>query len=312
MDKKEEILRILPERLKAAAGREAHFEELQEIRLRAGKPMILREAGRERITDCVVSAREVGECLQYAGNYSLYAYEEEIRNGYLTVRGGHRVGLAGRVRADQGGVKAMRQAGSLNIRVAHEIRGCAASLLPLLFGDGRARSVLLISPPGGGKTTCLRDLIRLLADGRSGLGPVQVGVVDERSELGACYQGIPQNDLGLRSDILDGCPKAEGIYMLLRSMAPDLIAVDEISLASDAEAVAYAAGCGCMFLATLHGENPEDFKRRPAMRELWERRIFGRYVLLGGKPAGQILDVYDENLHKLWGGEGQEKGAWPG
>ncbi|MCI8515060.1 MAG: stage III sporulation protein AA [Lachnospiraceae bacterium] len=307
MDKKEEILRILPMRLKEEAGRTASFETLQEIRLRPGRPMLFLEAGRERVSNCLVSEKEIGECLQYAGNYSLYAYEEELRGGYLTIRGGHRIGLAGQVRAEQGQVRVLKQVSSLNIRVAHEIKGCAASLLSPLFGDGKLKSVLLISPPGGGKTTCLRDLIRLMAEGESPVGPVNVGVVDERSELGACYQGIPQNDLGLRSDVLDGCPKAAGIYMLLRSMAPDVIAVDEISLVSDAEAVEYAAGCGCSFLATLHGESEEAVKKRPAIKKLWEQKIFERYVLLGKKPAGRVLGIYNKEFERLFD-RGPERG----
>lgn len=306
MDKKEEILRILPARLKEEAGRRVSFEHLQEIRLRPGRPMVFLEAGRERVTDCLVSEKDVAECLQYAGDYSLYAWEEELKNGYLTIRGGHRIGLAGQVRAEQGQVRQLKRAGSLNIRVAHEILGCAVPLIEPLFGDGKLKNVLLISPPGGGKTTCLRDLIRLLAEGQSPVGPVNIGVVDERSELGACYQGVPQNDLGLRSDVLDGCPKAAGIFMLLRSLAPDVIAVDEISLDADAKAVEYAAGCGCTFFATVHGDSPAAL-RRPALQKLWEQKLFERYVLLSKKPAGQILDIYDRDFQRVEGACGQEK-----
>ena len=293
MGKQEELMQILPREIRAAAET-SDWKALREIRLRVGKPLIL--CGEtEQILPHTVTEQEIRECLQAAARYSLYAYEDQIRQGFLTVKGGHRVGLAGHVIWEEERIRTMKQVSSLNIRAAHEVKGCADRLARELFGDGKPKSVLLISPPGAGKTTCLRELIRLLSEGETAAGPLSVGVVDERSELAACYQGIPQNDLGKRSDVLDGCPKAEGIYMLLRSMAPQVIAVDEISLPEDAAAVACAAGCGCRFLATAHGTGPE-ILQRPAFRELREDRVFERYVVLGD-PPGRVLGIYDAGGH---------------
>ena len=316
MEGGEEILRILAgplRRLLAAAP--VSFGELTELRLRSGQPLFLKYRGREyslteggRLAAAdlrggagtagdaglhIVTARELRETLEYAGSYSLYAYEEEVRQGFLTVQGGHRVGLAGRAVLENGRIKTLKNISFLNIRVAHQLVGCAALVEPYLWEEGRLLHTLIVSPPGCGKTTLLRDLIRILSDERG----LTVGVADERSEIAACYQGVPQNDVGKRTDVLDNCPKAAGLSMLIRSMAPEAAAVDEIGGQADLLAVREAGQCGCSILATAHGASLEEVREKPGFSELFREGFFGRYLLLGRtgeKAAGAVLGIYDK------------------
>ena len=253
----------------------------------------------------IVTEKDLRETVECMGNYSLYAYEEELRQGFLTVRGGHRVGVAGKVILEHGAVKSIRSISSLNVRFAHQVRGCGEKILPWVTQEGRFLSSLLISPPGGGKTTLLRDLIRLLSDGfeteKGGFVPgVNVGVVDERSEIAACLKGVPQNDLGSRADVLDGCPKALGMMMLVRSMAPAVLAADEIGGEEDLRAVEYAATCGCRLLATIHGRSVGEIRRKPLFERILGERIFERFVILGGERAGQVREIADGTGRILW------------
>lgn len=253
----------------------------------------------------IVTEKDLRETVECMGNYSLYAYEEELRQGFLTVRGGHRVGVAGKLILEHGAVKSIRSISSLNVRFAHQVRGCGEKILPWVTQEGRFLSSLLISPPGGGKTTLLRDLIRLLSDGfeteEGGFVPgVNVGVVDERSEIAACLKGVPQNDLGSRADVLDGCPKALGMMMLVRSMAPAVLAADEIGGEEDLRAVEYAATCGCRLLATIHGRSVGEIRRKPLFERILGERIFERFVILGGERAGQVREIADGTGRILW------------
>lgn len=286
---------------------EIDADRLQEIRLRSEKPIILKYDNKEyfinnrgeMIRSCeggiCTSQSEIKETLEYIGNYSLYAYEDEIGQGFLTVSGGHRVGVAGKVMVEPGRRKSMKYISSINIRLAHEIKGCADKVIPFLFNkEGEFLHTLIISPPLGGKTTLLRDIVRQVSDGKNGLKGLNIGLVDERSEIAACHLGVPQNDVGIRTDVLDCCPKAEGMEMLLRSMAPQVMAADEIGLEKDAEVLRHVFGCGCKILATVHGQNINELKKRQFFKSFFEDKLFERYVVIN-----KGIYIYDEQERRI-------------
>ena len=175
---------------------------------------------------CQISRKDLKETLEYMSDYSLYAFEEELKQGFITIQGGHRIGVAGKTVTDEKGIRSMKFISFLNIRLSHQIRGCADLVLPYLYEKKKILHTLIVSPPRCGKTTLLRDVIRQISNGTGPAAGMTVGVVDERSEIGACYQGVPQNELGIRTDILDCCPKALGMMMLIRTMSPQVIDVD--------------------------------------------------------------------------------------
>ena len=265
------------------------YDKIYEIRLRVGRPLFYTYDGGEGfLTDhdgkYVVTREDLKETMEYISGYSLYSYEDEMRQGFLTVQGGHRVGVTGKVILDGNEIQGMKYISCINVRLAHEKDWVAHTLI--------------VSPPRGGKTTLLRDIIRQLSNGeeKKKMPGVTVGVVDERSELAGSYQGVPQNDLGMRTDVLDGCPKAEGMEMLIRSMSPAVVAVDELGRKEDFKAVESVIHSGCKVIATAHGNSIEDVIHQPYFERLVRRRVFERYIFLDkGEHAGTILGIYDRN-----------------
>ena len=300
MKKQENIMRyelaaaILPSRLRRIAMElpENDRARAEEFRLRAGRCMSVLLPEGERSLEAIVTSEELETLCDIAAEFSRYASMETLKQGFLPVRGGFRVGLCGSAVMKDGAVTNLKQISSAVIRISREQRGIARDIAPRLFREGRFCSTLLLSPPGGGKTTLLRDLVRQLSVGE-GVPPQRIALMDERGEVAVMYRGQPQMDVGPRTDVLDGCPKALAIPMALRAMNPQIIAVDEITVREDLQAMAQAAGCGVALLATIHAANVAELEQKPLYRELLANRVFQRAVLIRVTPEGRAYIVED-------------------
>lgn len=298
MERFEVIEKLFPVKMRRLLGKYSEFSKINEIRIRVNQPVIFCSAGEEHYLSVSggttgslseayrITQNEMRELLEYACNYAIYAYEEQLRQGYLTIRGGHRIGVNGSVAVHEQKVTAMKHISSVNIRIAHEVIGCGNEVLPYIFEGQELCNTLVISPPGVGKTTLLRDIVRNLSNGASGYAGRNVCVVDERSEIAASHLGVPQNDVGIRTDVLDGCPKTVGMYMVVRSMAPQVVVVDEIGGEQDVQALEYLFKCGCSLVASVHGNSYHELSERKLFEGLMERELFQRFVVLHRKSDG--------------------------
>ncbi|MGN0482586.1 MAG: stage III sporulation protein AA [Lachnospiraceae bacterium] len=296
------------------------YPDAEELRVRIRRPILLRTGegvfyfdSREQQgcpflaetvcqTSDLMTEAELREMLSYMTRYSLYAFESELQQGFVTVQGGHRIGIAGQVFTQNGQVKNFSNITFFNIRIARQVQGCARTLMPYLRRkQGGIFHTLLVSPPGMGKTTMLRDGIRLLSGGDTDHAGMNVGVVDERFELSACFRGVPQLDLGPQTDVLAGCRKPQGILMLLRSMAPKVLAVDELGGEEDYQAVEEAFTCGCSILGTMHGGSLEEVQKRPQIQRWCEEGLLQRIVFLKKDEGGKRgFLIYDGTGKQLW------------
>jgi stage III sporulation protein AA len=300
----EDVMHVLPKPIQALLELYPPLQRnsIEEIRIRINRPLELIISGspvypKQNEKMYIVSMEDAVHLLNKLSHYSLYALEEELKRGYITIRGGHRVGLAGKVITEKGHVKAIKEIGSYNIRVARQKIGAAVPYIPFLY-EKEWLNTLIVGAPQTGKTTLLRDIARIISSGDSQhkIASLKVGIVDERSEIAASVKGIPQHQLGNRVDVLDACPKAEGMMMMIRSMSPDVLIVDEIGRKEDSEAILEAMNAGIKMIMTVHGNALEDLYKRPTIRPLLQHEMFQRIVeLTREKNPGVIRRIRHSN-----------------
>ncbi|MDD6771892.1 stage III sporulation protein AA [Inconstantimicrobium porci] len=292
----ETILKLLPLRIAEKVRNIDKDGRLQEVRLKINKPVILNVNDTEYIIKENIHPIEMKQILQRISNYSVYAYDEQIKQGYITVSGGCRIGISGEYSVDNGIIKSLKNIYSLNIRIAKEKIGCSNRIMKYITREGRVLNTILISPPKCGKTTLIRDIARNISDGfqEVNLKGKKVTIVDERSEIAGSYLGIPQMNVGVRTDVYDGCLKSDGMIMAVRSMSPDVIISDEIGTEEDIRAVEKSFLCGVSVITSIHGESVEDIYRRSVFKRIIENRILDRAIVLDNrKGVGHVRSIYD-------------------
>lgn len=291
----DEIYKILPGTIGNSIKQFLMEDKIQEIRIKVGKPIILNLAFEEKVLDYIPTREDLRYLITKISNYSLYAFEEEIKQGYITLKGGHRVGLAGECVMSKGEVRTIKNISSLNIRICKEVIGASNKVMRLITENDRVYNTLIVSPPKCGKTTILRDIAKNLSNGmyQISLKGKKVTIVDERSEIAACYNGIPQMNVGIRTDILDNCLKKSGMIMAIRSLSPEVLICDEIGTEGDLEALNMAFNSGVNIIVTVHGYDINDIYNREVFKELIDNCVLERIIVLSNRRgAGTIEKVY--------------------
>lgn len=306
----EEILRLFPKSIQVKLDKQIgeRWDALQEIRVRLGKPIeMCFDTALEWVENQYPNVFDCEYILNQISEFSLYRMEEELQQGYITIKGGHRVGIAGAATVYSGRMQALKNIRFFNIRISKQKIGAAEGVLPyILSSAGVIRHTLIAGPPQTGKTTILRDLARIIGNGTNVTRARKVAIIDERSEIAASWHGSPQHEVGNRTDVLDGCPKAEGMLLMIRSMSPEVIIADEIGRTEDAVAMKEAANAGISLITSVHASSAEELKLRPVLSDLMNYRVFERTILLDrNAPAGTIKAVLDScgnPLRNLGGG----------
>mgnify|MGYP002543444991 FL=1 len=281
------MTKYFPKHIKEALENNISEEEvniIEEIRIRINLPIIVKLAEKEKIIDYKVSTEDINYIFQKICENSIYAYQNQIANGFVTIKGGNRVGIVGTAVVQNGKVTNLNYVSGLNFRIAQEIIGCSNKIMPNIIRGETIYNTLIIAMPGMGKTTLLRDIIRNLSNGftddNTKIKGQNISVIDERGEISATYRGGSQNDLGIRTDVLNDIPKAIGMKMAIRSMAPQIIAADEIGSVDDVNAIQYAICCGIKGIFTAHGNSVEDVKKNTELKSLIDNKIFEKFIII--------------------------------
>lgn len=271
----------------------ADINKAEEIRIRIGKNIIIKYTDSEKKLPYIINCEDINNIYGRLTQYSPYAFKEEINSGYITLEGGYRVGIAGTVVEEMGSIKNIKNISSMNIRIAREIKGCSSGVLNYIRGN-----TLIASPPGGGKTTFLRDLVRAWSNyGRN------IVVIDERNEISGTYMGISQLDLGERTDVIVNVNKTKGFEMALRALAPDIIAADEIGGQADINTIQKALNCGVTILCTLHSGGAEDILNKKEIYTFFNNKVFDTYVFMNkNSKNNRVEKIWDKEMNTIWQG----------
>lgn len=294
----DEILKILPEKIANEIINIGANSQITEIRFRVNRRIIMITAGTEIFLNYIITLADILEILVKLSKNSLYAIQNDINNGFVVIKGGHRIGICGEVVIQDGNIKNIRNINSMNIRVSRQLIGCADKVMNHIIVKGILKNTLIVSPPACGKTTLLRDIIRQVSNGVKLLGfsGKNVGLVDERGEIASSCNGISNLDVGIRTDVMSNCPKHIGMEMMVRSMGISVIATDEIGSKKDIEAIKYAALSGVKLIFTMHGKNLEDITRKIGVKEFVDEGLFERVIILSSNNGipGKI-----ERIHSI-------------
>lgn len=300
MTLRDEILSVCAGRIRDVLEKaDKHtFDKAEEIRIRSGRGIFIKtdldelalsDDGRptQNGSGFIPTEKDIHTFFEVMSGYSFYAFNEEIKNGFITIQGGHRIGIAGHAVCENGNITALSDISSINIRICRQMRGISKRVMPYIYKNGTFLNTVIISPPGFGKTTLLRDIIRYVS-----ISGLNVSVADERGEIGGCWKGNVTNDLGPRTDVMDSVPKALGMRMLLRSMAPDVIACDEAGGNDDITAIEEIKRCGVKILCTFHGYGIDDLYKKTG-------KSFERYIVLDFMDGIRTAAIYDKNTEKI-------------
>lgn len=271
-------------------------EHIEEIRIRLKRPITLKIGQELMILESIINKEEIDEIFERICENSIYSYKKEICEGFITIKGGHRVGITGTAVIEEK-LKNINYISSLNFRIAREKKDSSKEIIKNIINskENTICNTLIISPPGCGKTTMLRDIVRNISNGIKELeiSPKVIGLVDERGEIAATYKGVPQNDVGIMTDVMSNFTKTIGIKMLIRSMSPQIIVCDEIGGKEDVEAIKIATCSGVKGIFTAHGKNLEEIIKNPEINTLLKENIIEKVIQLSTKEKGKAEKIYD-------------------